>query len=300
MKTSNKPFYKRPVFWTTLIPILLVSAVVIYLLVTILNSGPLLKKPDQQNKPSITVTDPAATTEATLPPPPSNPYGPEDFIMDGDKVTLKTGTAVMGIDVSTWQGNINWEKVKTAGVDFVMIRLGYRGTSVGSVFADDTAVKNYEGATKAGIKVGGYFFSQAITEEEAIEEANFVLDMIKDWDIQMPIVFDWEFMGEDARTYQMDARLLTDCTKAFCDTIRDAGYDPMIYFNVNQGNKLLFLEELVEYKFWLAMYESEMVYPYKIDMWQYTQTGSVSGIAGDVDMNIFFTYEQAPASEEAE
>lgn len=291
MTTKNKPFYKRPGFWTTLIPIVLVSVVVIVLLVKIKNLGPILRKPDQTGTPSYSVSDPLATTEPTLPPPPSNPYGPEDFIMDGNKVTLKDGTAVLGIDVSTWQGNINWEKVKKAGVEFAMIRLGYRGTSVGSVFADDTALKNYEGATKAGIKVGGYFFSQAITEEEAIEEAEFVLEMIKDWDIQMPIVFDWEFMGEDARTYQMDARLLTDCTKAFCDTIQNAGYEPMIYFNVNQGNRLLYLEELVDYRFWLAMYESEMVYPYRIDMWQYTQTGSVSGIAGNVDMNLYFTYE---------
>ena len=291
METKKKPFYKKPVFWTTLIPILLVLGVVIYLLVSILQSGPLLKKPQQITNPSITIQNPTTATEATLPPPPSNPYGPEDFIMDGNKVTLKTGTAVLGIDVSTWQGNINWEKVKKSGVEYVMIRLGYRGTSVGSVFADDTAVKNYEGATAAGLKVGGYFFSQAITEQEAIEKAEFVLDMIKDWDIQMPIVFDWEFMGEDARTYQMDARLLTDCTKAFCDRIREEGYEPMIYFNVNQGNNLLFLEELVEYRFWLAMYESEMVYPYKIDMWQYTQTGSVPGIGGNVDMNLYFTYE---------
>ena len=292
MQTKKKPFYKKPVFWTTLIPILLVSVVVIVLLSTIMGSGPILREPSQlSSRPTNGISDSLTTPGPTLPPPPSNPYGPEDFIMDGNKVTLKTGTAVLGIDVSTWQNDINWEKVKKAGVEFAIIRLGYRGTSVGSIFADDTAKKNYEGATNAGIKVGGYFFSQAITVEEAIEEANFVLDMIKDWDIQMPIVFDWEFMGEDARTYQMDARLLTDCTKAFCDTIRDAGYEPMIYFNVNQGNTLLFLEELVEYRFWLAMYESEMVYPYKIDMWQYTQTGSVSGIAGNVDMNLYFTYE---------
>ena len=292
MQTKKKPFYKKPVFWTTLIPILLVSVVVIVLVVTIMDSGPILREPaNLSSRPTISGSDPLTSTDPTLPPPPSNPYGPEDFIMDGDKVTLKTGTAVLGIDVSTWQNEINWKKVKKSGVEFAMIRLGYRGTSVGSVFADDTALKNYEGATAEGIKVGGYFFSQAITEEEAIEEAKFVLDMIKDWDIQMPIVFDWEFMGEDARTYQMDARLLTDCTKAFCDTIRNAGYEPMIYFNVNQGNRLLYLEELVEYKFWLAMYESEMVYPYKIDMWQYTQTGSVSGIAGNVDMNLYFTYE---------
>ncbi len=290
MQTENKPFYKKPVFWTTIIPILIVLGVVIYLFITITDLGVVLRDPDVTTRPIGTVTKPTPSTEATLPPPPSNPYGPDDFETDGDRITLLTGEAVWGIDVSTWQGNIDWAKVKNAGVDFVMIRLGYRGTSVGTIFADDMAAANYAGAVAQGIKVGGYFFSQAITAEEAVEEANFVLDMVKDWDIQMPLVFDWEFMGEDARTYQMDAVLLTQCSKAFCDTIRDAGYTPMIYFNVSQGNNLLHLEELVEYPYWLAMYDAEMVYPYKIDMWQYTDKGSVPGVAGPVDMNLFFIY----------
>ena len=136
-----------------------------------------------------------------------------------------------------------------------------------------------------------YFFSQAITVEEAVEEAEFVLDAVKDWDVQMPLVFDWEYMGEDVRTSKMDSRTLTDMAKAFCDTIAAAGYEPMIYFGRSQSMNMMKLEELVDYPFWLAMYSTVMDYPYKVDMWQYTDQGTVPGIAGNVDLNLMFTYE---------
>ena len=139
--------------------------------------------------------------------------------------------------------------------------------------------------------VGGYFFSQAITPEEAVEEANYVLELIQGMEMDMPIVYDWEYISDESRTGFVDARLLTDCTIAFCEQILQAGQKPMIYFNADQSHKQMFLEGLTEYPFWLAMYESEMDYPYKIDMWQYTNTGTVPGIDGNVDLNLYFTYE---------
>lgn len=289
MQTKKKPFYKKPVFWTTLIPILLVSVVVIVLVVTIMDSGPILREPaNLSSRPTVSGSDPLTSTDPTLPPPPSNPYGPEDFIMDGDKVTLKTGTAVLGIDVSTWQNEINWKKVKKSGVEFAMIRLGNRGYGNGNIVEDPYFKANLEGAKAAGIKVGVYFFSQAISVAEAVEEAQFVLDTLAGAELDMPVVYDWEYISEEARTAHVDRRTLTDCSLAFLQHIETAGYKPMLYINTSQVRNLLHLSELEHYDCWLALYSDTMSYPYRIKMWQYTCTGSVPGIKGPCDVNLYF------------
>ena len=133
----------------------------------------------------------------------------------------------------------------------------------------------------------------ALGIEAAIqEEAEFLLKRIRDYDITLPVVYDWEQVeAEDARTNNMDARTLTDCTLAFCRVIEEAGYDAMIYFNRNQGANLMYLEELTEYPFWLAAYTDRMPYPYLVEMWQYTDRGRVPGIEGNVDINVMFFYE---------
>ena len=231
---------------------------------------------------------PPEVTKATVP---TNPYDAEDFVTEGDYVNCITGPSQFGIDVSYWQGDIDWQQVKEAGVEFAMIRVGWRGSEKGVLDIDEYAQQNYEGARAAGIKVGCYFFSQSISVEEAVEEAEYVLSLIDGWQLDMPVVYDWEYISAESRTGNMDARLLTDCTKAFCERIQQAGYTPMIYFNADQSHKQMYLEELTDYPFWLAMYESEMDYPYKIDMWQYSNTGSVPGIDGNVDLNLYFTYE---------
>ena len=233
------------------------------------------------NKPDI--PDPVPPT---LPP---SPFLPSDFSYDEDGYLIcSTGRAVLGIDVSEHQDNIDWELVKASGVEFVMIRIGWRGQTQGKLTEDTMAQINYAGAKAAGLKVGAYFFSQAITEQEAIAEAEYVLHRVRDWEVDMPLVFDWEYVGEDARTSNMDAGLLTDCSIAFCETIALAGYEPMIYFNVYQSEYLLYLKELTQYPFWLAMYSDEMDYPYAVDMWQYSCTGRVAGIETDVDLNLWF------------
>ena len=292
-RRKKKPVYKKPAFWVAGIAIVLVIVLVAWVAAVLRSSGPLIRKPDPTTVPT-SQERPTEDTQETLPPPEANPYGPVDFdVVDEEtnEITLNSGNAVKGIDVSEWQGKINWEKVKDSGVEFVIIRVGGRGTVKDTVFADENAQDYYEGAKAAGLKVGAYFFSQSITVDEAIAEAEFTLEQIEDWKVDMPVVYDWEYVDEYARTAKVSDRMLTDMAKAFCDTVAEEGYQPMIYFGRSQSMDMLILEELVDYPFWLAMYTTIMDYPYKIDMWQYTEKGSVPGISGNVDMNLLFTYE---------
>ena len=292
-RVKKKPFYKKPVFWAASITMALILVLILWVCISLKGENAMIRKPDPTTAPT-SGTRPTEETEATLPPPPENPYEPIDFDTDEEtgEITLASGNAVKGIDVSEWQGDIDWEEVKDSGVEFVIIRVGGRGTESGGLYSDDRAESYYKGAKKAGLKVGAYIFAQSVTVEEAVEEAEFVLDAVKDWDVQMPLVYDWEYVDEVARTSDVDSRTLTDMAKAFCDTILDAGYEPMIYFGRSQSKDLLNLEELVGYPFWLAMYSEIMDYPYKIDMWQYTDEGTVPGISGNVDMNLLFTYDE--------
>ena len=217
---------------------------------------------------------------------PENPYTEEDFDYEDRFLTCTAGPCLLGVDVSSWQYDIAWPLVKAAGIDFAMIRLAWRGSTEGGMDEDSYARINYQGAKDAGLKVGGYFFSQATNAEEAVEEAEFILKMAEDMEFDLPIVFDWEQTG--GRTAEMDPRTLTDCAKAFCQTIEEGGLEAMVYFNVYFACNEIYLEELTDYQFWLAMYNSRMDFPYKIDMWQHTDHGSVPGIEGPVDLNIYF------------
>ena len=252
----------------------------------------LLRKPPKTpqesgtDAPETTQAHPAETQPTTVPEE-TVPISLE-FAYDGDYLTCTTAPSILGIDVSTFQKKIDWKKVKKAGVEFVMIRLGYRGFIEGVLFEDEWAQKHYKGAKEAGLKVGGYFFSQANTPEEAKEEAEYCMQLIEGWDVQMPLVYDWEHVQDDYRTNKVDARMLTDCTKAFCNTLEQAGYDSMFYYNPEQTRKKMYLEELTDYGFWLASYDDEMKYEYNIDMWQYSCTGRVPGINGNVDIDLYF------------
>ena len=222
---------------------------------------------------------------------PSNPYGPEDFAYEGDYLTCLTAESRLGVDVSSHQGVIDWETAAAAGVEFAMIRIGYRGYGQGEINEDTCARANLEGAKAAGLDVGAYFFSQAISREEAAREAAWCVAYLEGYELDLPLVFDWEYTGEGVRTSNVDSRTLTDMAIAFCDTIKAAGYEPMIYFGRSQSVNMMKLEELTDYPFWLAMYSPFMDYPYKVDMWQYTEEGKVPGISGNVDLNLWFTYE---------
>lgn len=200
-----------------------------------------------------------------------------------------TSLTSFGIDVSKYQGKIDWQKVKHDGVDYAFIRLGFRGYGKeGTIVLDECYEDNIKEAPKHGIKTGVYFFTQAVTTQEAVEEAQFVLEHIKGCDITYPIVFDTESVSESARAESLSAKERTDIAKAFCDTIAEAGYTPMIYASLTWYATALDLAELTDYKKWYAGYEAEPGFPYEFDIWQYSAKGRVNGIDTDVDVNMSF------------
>lgn len=219
-----------------------------------------------------------------------NLYDNQGFLHNGNRMSYggEDYSYRLGIDVSHYQGEIDWQKVKAAGIEFVFVRLGYRGYGQEGVLKLDTNFeKNMKGARAAGLDVGVYFFAQAVNETEAVEEAEFVLEHLMEYDLQMPIVYDPEsILHEEARTDNVTEEQFTKNTKAFCETIEKSGYDAMIYCNMTWQAFKLDLEELEEYPIWYADYEKYPQTPYHFDIWQYSNEGSVDGIQGNVDLNI--------------
>ena len=231
-------------------------------------------------------TETTAPTFATLP---TNPYSAEDFTYDENGyLTCGSADTRLGIDVSDHQREVDWQQVAESGIEFAFIRIGYRGYSEGGIYADEYAPRNIKGAQAAGLDAGVYFYSQALTPWEAEEEAEFCLEFLKDYDIQLPVVFDWEYVSTEARTGAMDSETLTECALAFCEKIRAGGYTPMIYANPDIARNFLDLWQLQGYPFWLALYSDTMDYPWRMDYWQYTSTGTVPGVQGNVDVNLQF------------
>lgn len=206
------------------------------------------------------------------------------FASDG---SLVTGDGVFGIDVSKWNGTIDWTAVKNSGVSYVIIRCGYRGSSKGALIEDPKFEKNIKGATAAGLKVGVYFFTQAVNEVEAVEEASMVLGLIKNYKISYPVFLDVESSG--GRADGLDSATRTKVIKAFCETIENSGYTAGVYANKSWFEKKMDVSQLTKYKIWLAQYAASPTYTKsKIDLWQYKSTGKVSGISGNVDLNISY------------
>lgn len=289
---------KNKLIWIAVICVLVVCMGVVLALLLwrsgmFLPSGETTQAQQATQPPQTTMQQPTETAELTTGPTepyvPPNRFTPVDFAYIGDYLTCISEECQMGIDVSKYQGSIEWEQVKEAGFTFVMIRVGYRGYGqAGTMRPDEMAQSHYKGAKEAGLEIGAYFFSQATNEEEAREEALYALELTKDWELDFPIVFDWEYISETARTAEVDADTLTACAMAFCQEISDAGRKTMIYVSPWFGN--LHLDQLAEYPQWIALYKDQMDYKYHFDMWQYTCTGSVPGVQGDVDINIFFPY----------
>ncbi|MBE6961351.1 MAG: hypothetical protein E7445_02740 [Ruminococcaceae bacterium] len=288
---------------------LLVSAGILALLLADRFDVDILPQPDD---PAVS-SEPAAPEEPEPPAQPEEPdvvvfreqqipveqvalneYDPAGFLTrDSGHITYAAGgvEAIPGLDVSEFQGEVNWQQVKDSGMEFVMLRVGFRGYGqAGKLVADKNFEKNITGALDAGLKVGVYFFSQAINMEEAKEEARFVLDAIDGYRLDYPVVFDWERItnGDNARTDGLSGKAVTLCAKAFCDTVAAAGYQPAVYFNQTLGYLSLELETLQQYPFWLAAYTSKPGFYYHFDMWQYTAKGRVPGVQGDVDLNLSF------------
>ena len=206
-----------------------------------------------------------------------------NFASDG---SLVVGSGTSGIDVSKWNGTIDWTAVKNSGVSYVIIRCGYRGSSQGTLIEDPKYYANIKGATAAGLKVGIYFFTQAVDEREAVEEASMVLDMVKNYKISYPIFLDVESSGGRADSISKETR--TAVCRAFCKTIQDAGYTAGIYANKTWLTSKIDAGQLSAYKIWLAQYASSPTYTGRYDLWQYKSTGRVSGISGNVDLNISY------------
>ena len=201
---------------------------------------------------------------------------------------LITKERSIGIDVSKWQGEIDWEKVANSGVgiDFAIIRCGYRGISSGDLIEDPYFKKNIEGAIKNGIKVGVYFYSQAITKAEAIEEASMALELVKGYNLQLPIYIDTEGSGGRGDTISKEER--TEILKTFCEVIKKAGYKAGVYSGRYWFNNHVIASEIEQYHIWVAQYNDVCEYEGRYDIWQYTSSGSVPGINGKVDMNIAY------------
>ncbi|MCL1829367.1 MAG: glycoside hydrolase family 25 protein [Oscillospiraceae bacterium] len=222
---------------------------------------------------------------------PAHPLSSADFHSgDGNTVEYTGNKAVIstGIDVSFYQGDIDWEKAASDGVQFAIIRAGYRGWSKGDIFEDETFERNIEGAATAGIAVGVYFFSQAINTAEAQEEAEFVLMLLNSRKIDLPVMFDWERVETGARTDGLSGRELTDCCIAFCNVISEAGYEPGVYFYRDLGYNTYELDRLNSLVFWVGAISDHPDFYYRHSIWQYSITGRVAGIEGNVDLNIRF------------
>jgi len=226
---------------------------------------------------------------------PVSNYKDENFKTDanGYKYYYENGElcSYLGIDVSEYNGSIDWQRVRDAGVEFVMLRVGGRGWgSEGIIFEDAMFRENLRGAKSAGLKVGAYFYSQAINAQEAEEEAEFVLSVLEGEELEYPIAFDWEKVDgiSEARTHNIDPDILTECAVAFCDRIKEADYTPSLYAGSELAYYKYDLAQLSDVDIWYAFYNDTPGLYYNYMMWQYTSEGVVDGVSGSVDLNICF------------
>ncbi len=195
----------------------------------------------------------------------------------------------VGADISKYHDYVDFVKLKKAGVHFVMLRVGARGYGTGQLMLDENFLDNIKRASDAGLEIGLYFFSQAVSKEEAIEEANLVLESIGDYTITYPIAFDMEFIvGDTARIESLTREEKTTIAKTFMDTIANAGYMPMLYGNKEWLIRYVDLSKLTSYDIWLSQPGDIPDYPYKFTMWQYSNTATIDGIAGYANLNISF------------
>lgn len=224
---------------------------------------------------------------------PKNTYINDNFKLDSNgRMTYYTDknevASCMGVDLSEYQGVVDFYKLREQGFDFVILRIGgrYYGEE-GAMYVDTNYHNYYKLAKEAGLHVGGYFFSQAKNAEEGAQEAEFVLDLIRGMDFDYPIAFDWEIIEDDkARTDDVSGEDLTNAALAFCDIIKENGFHPIIYSNTNLMYYKYDLERLKDVDFWVADYEKHPSMYYHFTMWQYAIDGQVEGINGNVDMNI--------------
>ena len=217
----------------------------------------------------------------------------QEAMEDADATEIKelqvsTKTAKTGIDVSSWQGEIDWERVRDAGVEYAILRAGYRGSVTGALVVDSRFEENLRGAMLAQVPVGIYFFTQATNEVEAVEEASMVLALVKNFKIKYPIFLDTEGAGGNGRADGLSVESRTLVCEAFCRTIENAGYRAGVYASKNWLEKNLQVNSLSAYVIWLAEYREVPKYEGYYEMWQYTSKGVIDGIEGNVDLDISY------------
>ncbi len=221
-----------------------------------------------------------------------NTYDFTKLTMKSDKMAYYEDgkkTSYLGVDISKYNGDVDFAELKESNIDFVMIRLGARGYGSGQILMDEKFNDNITKATEAGMDIGIYFFSQAITSDEAVEEANFVIQNLSNYNITYPIAFDMEYVQNDkARIEVLTREDKTNIARVFLDTIQNAGYTPMIYGTKEWLIKQIDLTKLTGYDIWLSQQEDVPDYPYQFQMWQYTLEGDVFGVSGEVDLNVSF------------
>ena len=193
------------------------------------------------------------------------------------------------IDVSRFNGNIDWQAVKASGIDYAIIRVGYRGWETGALVLDSMFDENMREATAAGIQVGAYMVTQAINTQEAVEEASFIIEKCRSYNVTLPLVIDVEAAGGANGQGRGDKISVADRTaviNAFAQTVKNAGYTPMVYANKNWLNNYIYANDIVSYcRVWVAQYNSECTYDKRFNMWQFTSSGNIGGISGNVDIN---------------
>ncbi len=223
---------------------------------------------------------------------PLNDMEKDDFVTDPEGNLSYTGgeyRASRGVDVSSYQGDIDWQQVYDSGVRFAIIRAGGMYYGSGELYSDDYFIKNIDEAKAAGLRVGAYFFSQAITAAEAEAEARFVLELLDGRELDLPLFFDWErISGDTARTDGLDNETLTACALAFCRTVEAADYEAGVYIYNDTGYYGYDLAQLGDYTFWCAGVGSYPYFYYAHKIWQYSFRGSVPGINADCDLNMMF------------
>lgn len=225
----------------------------------------------------------------------------DDFIADQNGIPVYKGelyTTERGIDVSEFQGDIDWAAVAGGNVQFVFLRCGYRGASEGGLSADQRFRENFDEARAAGLEVGVYFYSQALNKTEALEEAELVQETLDGRVPDLPVIFDWERNDtvEGSRTLSADGEAVTDAAAAFCQAVKLAGYTPGIYMNLNTGYHIWDLSKLSDYVIWLSDPSAYPHFYYQFEYWQYSFTGSVPGIAGECDLNMRFMPRQVSSA----
>ncbi len=285
---------KRNLFWAVTA---LLVAVLIIVSIVILAKGPRdssVELVSKSGSAELTVND-MYDGQMTIPyfDIPTSSYKPDSFLENKGVITYEGGDSFVGINVNSKRGDIDWQQVKDSGVDYAMIRVGWRADEGGKIAEDEKFEDNIKGATEAGLPVGVYFYSKAVTDAEAEEEATFVLEKIRTYNVTYPVAIYWEYDTKDdgtpdesKRTVRCNGDQVTGFIDTFCKKIEATGRTASFYCDKSMGYTKLDLSKLSDYDMWYAEFRSVPSFYYNYTMWQYTKSGTVPGIEGEVPINL--------------